>query len=354
MMVKDDGTGLNGMIGSARYIAREFLWPDSCGISPSIRCLIDGPRFSGKSSFLRTLFLEFLGVFTNSGSFKSVFIVPLNLDDVTFDTAETFYELVSNAVVTALLGQRMDLELFANSLYEGFSTLLKISEVRRLPKPLSYQDYLRRPMQMVDQLLSGLHALYHSSKHRPAFLEQVASLPIIISSIFGFASTFFVIDHLDRLRVVIDRTDLLDLVGGALGRCQYLVSGTDCRSLWGLRPDWNVVSVIDTCRSEYRDRFLTVQFRNKNVRNIRFDSKACAGCPVFVSRFDDICRALIQYEGLPGGVNRDELMVCTLTNTEILLDLLFTFGDLAAHDGGPPIVTGVNMYSKRNPKESRK
>jgi hypothetical protein len=315
--------------------------------------MVDGPRFSGKSSFLRTLLLEFLGVFANSGAFKTTFILPLNLNGARFDTAEAFYELVSNAVITAVLGQRMDLELFANSLFSGFSTLLTISKVRRLPKPLSHQDYLRRPMQLVDQLLSRLHTLYHSPKQRPAFLEQVAALPIVISSIFGFASTFLVIDHLDHLRVVVDGTNLLDLVSATLGRCQYLVSGTDSRSLCGLRPDWNIVTVLDTCRSEYRDRFLVIQFKDKKSGDIRVDSKICAGCPVFVNRFDEICRALLKHEGMPGGVKRDEMMVGALTNTEILLDLVLSFGKLAASDGGPPLVSAVKVFTKRDPLEAR-
>jgi hypothetical protein len=352
MMTKDDGTGLNGMIGSARWIAKQFFWADSCGVIPSIRIFLHGPRSSGKSSFLRTLFLQFLSIFTNSGAFRSVFIVPLNLLLSPFDTAETFYQLISRAVVTAVVAQRMDLELFAHSLFEAFSSLLTIPTVPPLPRPVSYQDYLRRPLYLVETLLVQLHELYHEPRQRAAFLEQVMSLPITMGNIFGFTSTFLVIDDLDRLRVVVDGTNLLDLAGATLARCQYLVSGIETASIISLRQDWNVVPVADTCRSEYRDRLLLVQFKDKKIRDLRLRARSCGGCPVFVSRFDDICRMLLQYADMPHGIKRDELLIRALTNTEILLDLIFDFGDLTAQDGGPPIVSGVTMCTKRRPGDS--
>jgi hypothetical protein len=352
-MANDDGTGLNGMIGSARFVAREFIWLDECGITTNIRGFIDGPRYSGKTSFLRTLFLEFLSDFANAGIFKAAFIVPIDLKRAKIETKEEFYLLVSDAVVRAVLAQRADVQLFAHSLSKAFTELFNVKKVKRLPKPLSFQDFLRRPMSRVENLLSQLLDLYQSDKGIGPFLERVAALPQIFASIFEFSSTMLVIDDLDLLNVEIEGVNLLQVMKPAIARVQYLVSGSDCdvlrRELFG----WNIIRVADTCRSQYRDKYLSITFEKGKLPSLRVDSRICGGCPAFVNRYDDICRKLIKNPGIGNTIKREEEMIRSLQLIEVLLDLVLNFDGLT-ENGEPPRALALKLVQKRAPGEERR
>lgn len=345
----DDGSGMNGLFGSAKEVARKFLWVDCSGIFPGIRCLIHGPRFSGKTTFLRTLILEFLVIFANTGVFKSVFIVALDFKKADLSSIDSLYGFMTNSVVTALLGQRPDVELFAHSLSIGFSGLLKAARVRRLPKPLSSQDYLRRPMRMIDEVLAELHRLYGEQNERKQFLERVVALPRTISEIFGFPATLLVVDHLDLLPRALEGLDVLKVMIGEIGRTQSIVSAEECGLIVPLRNDWNIVSVTDTCTPEYSDRKLIVSFKKRDIPDVIIDEKSCGGCPTFVTRFDDICRLIIKREGIADEIKKEESMIKAVMLIEILLDLLMSFGEFE-EDGGPPLVQQVALRTVEPPE----
>jgi hypothetical protein len=198
-------------------------------------------------------------------------------------------------------------------------------------------------MGQVDHLLSKLHRLYNTPAQRLSFVEEVADLPQTIGKIFNFPSTLLVIDHLDLLNFSANRINLLSVVSSTLDRCQYLVSGVDCNFLLKLRPDWPIISVTDTCRSDFRSRHLNISFKNKRIGDLRIDSRVCGGCPTFVNRFDDICSDL---ERLRMSIEQDEMRVVINTKTEVFLDLVMSFGRQAERDGGPPLVSDVRLCGK--------
>jgi molybdopterin-guanine dinucleotide biosynthesis protein len=343
-LADDDGTGMNGLFRSAKEVARRFLWVDGSGLFPNIHCFICGPRFGGKTTLLRTLLLEFLVIFTNTNIFKSIFIVSLDFRRSEITSVESFYRFVASSVATALLGQRPDLQLFAHSLSNGFSELLSSPRVRHLPKPISSQDYLRRPMRAVDHVLESIHHAYHEPTERHAFVDRVAGLPQTIAEIFGFSTTLLVVDHLDAVPRSLGGLDLMGAAVASLSRTQSIVSAGDCGAVFPSKRDWVLVSVADKCVSEFRDRVLTVQFRNRAIPPVTVRADDCGGCPTFVSRFDDVCRSIIKREQLFEEVKREEQMVRTGMLVEILLDMLMTFGELA-QDGGTPEVVSVSMHA---------
>jgi hypothetical protein len=351
-MGNDDGTGLNGMIGSARFTAREFIWRDPCGISTNIRGFIDGPRYSGKTSFLRTLFLQFLSVFANAGICKAAFIVPIHLRARALDTKESFYQLISEAVVDAVLGQRLDVQLFSHTLHKAFAQLFDRQTVKRLPKPLSFQDFLRRPMGRIEKVLATLLELYLGEHTSAAFLQEVACLPQTFAAIFEFSSTFLIIDDLDLLNVEIEGVNLLRMMKPVIAQSQFLVSGIDCdllrRELFG----FNIVRVTDTCRSQFRDKYLSIRCKSKVMPHLRADARICGGCPAFIMRYDDICRRLVKHPGIANAVKRDEEMIRAMQLTEVLLDLVMSFRGVTL-DGEPPEITALSIVQKRAPGEVR-
>jgi hypothetical protein len=351
----DDRPAMNGLLESALAIVRRFFWVDSWGICSNVRGFICGPRFGGKTTLLRTLFLQLLALFANTGMFKNVFIVSLDFRKATVGSAEDFFRFIANAVLGGLLCQRADVALFEHSLTSAFTNLLTVSRLKKLPKPLSSQDYLRRPMRMVDQVLSNLHQLYNEPRPQE-FVEQICSLPQTIGRIFGFSSTFLVVDHIDLIGGTsqswsvsgkpFNPSTLRDLMNRAIDGCQFLVSAVGCKGY--STPGWNLISVADTCQSAFQDRYLTVSFITERVADLKVDSQICGGCPTFVGRYDDICNLLVKRAAMIDAVQQEEHMIIAVQQTEIFLDLVLSFGD-AEEDGGPPRVREVRLRPKQEP-----
>ena len=356
----DDGTAMNGLLASAKRIANRFLRFNSCGsVSLHIRTMITGPQFSGKTTFMRAMCLYILNTLVNTGAFKNLLIVPMDARGKTnqVKTKEGFYTMVTEAVVKALLAERPDLELFSHSLQKAFAQLLNVTKVRRLPKPISSQDYLRRPMKMVEGLLTGLHTLYHDAKNSRAFLDEVASLPKTIADIFGFSTAVVIFDHADEADVSCSGLRLFESLKRGLVKTQFVISGTECEKVYEMMEDFTkkpvgfkqmcpLISVTDVCQSQNEDRVIEIMFANESVPKLTLDSNACGGCPTFVSRFDEICKLLSNYHEMTEDLKKRETMVVAITRMEILLDLIMSFGKYQEQDGGPPRIQHLYMHFK--------
>ena len=355
-MMNDDGTTLNGLLASARDVAKRFLRYTSFGPVLHVRAIVTGPRFAGKTTFMRSIFLHLLNILVDTGIFKTIFIVSLDARGRSeeLSTREGIYYWISEAVVKALLAQRPDLQLFAHSLEKAFGQLLTAPKAKKLPKPISSQDYLRRPMKIIDALLSGLFDIYHDEKaKKKIFLNEILSLPRTIADIFGFANCVVVFDHVDSVNVQVDDLPLIEFVKRGLLKCQFLISGMDCDELDKLLTksvDFGAkctkVSVSDVCVSQNESRVIEVVFRNESIVPMSIDSGACGGCPTFVSRFDDICRVLDDYSEETDATKKQELMIIASTKMEVLLDLVMSFGRYEEKDGGPPKVKELLLKTK--------
>jgi hypothetical protein len=66
-----------------------------------------------------------------------------------------------------------------------------------LPKPLDFQEHLRRPLLSLERLLARIHTCHHKAELVEAFLTNVALLLSQIARIFRFQGTFAIVDHID-------------------------------------------------------------------------------------------------------------------------------------------------------------
>ena len=203
-------------------------------------------------------------------------------------TRESFYKFVSSLVVEALLIQRPDLQLFTSSLTKAFNELLDqpSKKPKKLPKPISSQDYLRRPMQSVDRLLEKIRKLYldtidnNNSVQQPnkksnnvqsnlnspfkKFIKEIVELPISIAGIFGFESTLILFDHLDLMDTTIDDTNLVELELDTMEKCQFIISVEDT-------DRFNRILISKPAEENIKRG--TKSLNNKDVQNMPADAK---------------------------------------------------------------------------------
>jgi hypothetical protein len=213
-----------------------------------------------------------------------------------------FYRYVSAMVVEALLVQRADLQLFAPALWKAFDSLPALGKMKRLPRPLPFQDYLSRFMKELDCLLGRLHAYDNGPRLVEAFLTNVAVLPDVVATIFEFKSTFFVVDHVDCSDVDLESPGKSPGAWIALieyGQCLLAPENGDAvlqqletnrAETLDIARGLTLIPVYDLVESCFPIPVIAITFADG--RCCQLTEKYAGGCPSFVEQFDGICASL--------------------------------------------------------------
>lgn len=328
-------TVAKSLMYSAKKVFESFLISDKSGLNLSMRAVVVGPRNSGKTYYLRALLIHTLNYLIEGSQFKSLFIVPFDLSKAKIKTVTDFYNFMSKTVIESLLVQRTDLQLFQNSLRKAFSNLTVTSHVKRLPKPISSQDYLRQSMKEVDLLLQRMHRCYNDPDLIENFISNVAVLPETIGNIFNFDSTFCVIDHIDLLDIELKIKErknqpirLFEYMKFSLTQTQFLISCVDTSKLYKLMAPLNnasvdlryisqIITVYDTCDSDHEHDMVKVNFVDNPIRStLPITIDHCGGCPLFVCSYDDICDTYLRMKNdyLPLAIGEKNVELVTQAN----------------------------------------
>ena len=363
-----DDTVAKSMMYSAKKVFESFLISDRCGLNLFMRAVIVGPHCSGKTYYLRAILIHALNYLIDGGQFKSLFIVPIDFAKAKIKTAADFYNFISETVIESLLIQRADLQLFKSSLRKAFSVLPTISHMKKLPKPISSQDYLRQSMKEVDVLLERMHRCYNDPDLIESFISNVAVLPQTIGNIFNFDTTFLVIDHIDLIDINLKPKDskvqnirLFEYMKFGLTQTQFLVSCVDSQKMYNLMQPLNsrsvdlrfisqVVTVYDTCDSDHIYDLVRVNFVENPIRKtLPITIEHCGGCPLFVCSFDDICNTFLKMKNdyLPIAVMEKNVELVTQSNE--LIKTLFNYKTI------PEIseVTMEDLYEEKQEEEEK-
>lgn len=361
-------TVAKSMMYSAKKVFESFLISDRCGLNLCMRAVIVGPQNSGKTYYLRSILIHTLNYLIEGGQYKSLFIVPIDFSKVKINSALSFYNFMSETVIESLFIQRADLQLFKSSLRKAFSILPTVSRMKKLPKPISTQDYLRQSMKEVDVLLETMHRCYNDPELIESFISNVAVLPQTIGNIFNFDTTLLVIDHIDLIDVQLKTAKskgqplrLFEYMKFGLTQTQFLISCVDSQKLHNLMAPMSSssvdlrflaqkVTVYDTCDSDHVHDMITVNFVENSVRNslkISFDHSG--GCPLFVCAFDDICNTFLKMKNdyLPIAVAEKNVELNSQANE--LINSFFNFKTI-------PEIKDVTMddYFENEEEEEKK
>lgn len=356
-------TVAKSLMYSAKKVFESFLISDGCGLNIFMRAIIVGPHCSGKTYYLRSILIHALNYLIEGGQFKSMFVVPIDFAKVKIDSITSFYNFMAETVIEALLIQRADLQLFKRSLRKAFSVLPTISHMKKLPKPISSQDYLRQSMKEVDVLLETMHRCYNDPELIESFVSNVAVLPQTIGNIFNFDTTFLVIDHIDLIDVQLKTTKskgqplrLFEYMKFGLTQTQFLISCVNSQKTCQLMQPINSssvdlrflaqqITVYDTCYSDHVHDMIQVNFAENSDRSslkISFDHSG--GCPLFVCSFDDICNTFLKMKNdyLPIAVA--EKNVELVSQATEMINTLFNFKTI-------PEIKDVTMDDYFEPEE---
>ncbi|KAK8890369.1 hypothetical protein M9Y10_035144 [Tritrichomonas musculus] len=330
---------------AAKKTLNEFIFSDKGGLNLFMRAAIMGPSGSGKSVYLRFIFMRILNFLIDGGRFKEFLIVPFDFKHSKITSIESFYRYFSGKAIEALIIQRPDLQLFENSLRKAFAILPTTTKIKHLPKPLSSQDYLRHPLKQLEQVLIRMHYCYNEPKLVDSFLTNVVLLPQTLASIFSFRSAFLVIDHLDALDIEIKQKgkpaiQLLEFVKFGLTTSQYLISCIDGETFSeklnamdqdsvDIRNQTQNIYVYDTVFSKFKGESILVTFeKTAPQKTMTLSDSHCGGCISFISKYDQVCERIVEMNNASSRAEKKEVKVKLMKEIVQYIEDMYNFDSL--------------------------
>lgn len=289
-----------GLIGAARSTLRKFMRTEG-GLSFFVRAVITGPPKSGKTTFIRTVLMRHFTDLVTSGAFKSTFVV--SLDFKSMPRAPTFsdiYQFFSRATVRSLEVQRADIGPYLPSIAKAFENV-ESGARPKLPKPLTIQNYMRRPLRDLETLLGLIYDANKESKAK--FIRMAAEIPARVSDIFSFANCLVIADHLgDSDFEVKDEEEIVNILAltkKLMSRTQF-VAAMDVKNCHerlqaidlediDLSHSCEIISIGGVCApGNHSD--ISVKFADGN--QLRITAQDAGGFPAYVHMFEEAIKEI--------------------------------------------------------------
>lgn len=331
---------------AAQKALNGFIFSDIGGLSLFMRAAIIGPAGSGKSVYLRFIFMRILLFLVESGRFKDFLLIPFDFKNHNISSVETFYYYFTEKVIDALIVQRPDLQLFERSFKKAFATLPKIAKIKHLPKPHSSQDYLRHPLKQVEHVLIRMHYCYNNPKLVDAFLTNIVLLPQTLATIFSFRTPFYLIDHLDAIDIEIKQVkgkppiQLLEFIKFGLTKAQYLISCFDGETFSeklnamdedsvDIRNQTQNIYVYDCVLSKFKGQSIQITFDKSSAQtNLILSDSHCGGCASFINRYDEICEMINDMNNATSKIKMREEKVKLMKALNDYIEDMYDFDEL--------------------------
>jgi hypothetical protein len=206
------------------------------------------------------------------------------------------------------------------------------------------------PHRGVDAVARTLNAAWRDPDGLPAFLSGVFSLPVSLSSAFGFASAALFVDNLEWADRTVAPHEPFDSAGrfcyavehfkAALAPANFVVSSQSVGALYqvlgpiddgciDLRPGLDVMTLYEATQdlgSRTRYDFL-IQIEGEHVP-IRVSVALCGGIPPYLIAWDELHHTMFRIERTPKTDEQvGELVYESITDAQRLVDLLFVLPD---------------------------
>ena len=331
----------NGLFASVSKELKRFM-RSSCDCTPSyfMKACIVGPSKSGKTTFLRTMILHHLINLMVSGVFKSTFVISFDFRESKKELNDYYslFKFYMNKAIDSLEAQRQDVSAYLPSIRKVIETF-KEGGTPKIPKPLTTQNYLRRPLCDIESLLCMFHEMLEKEMFAE-FIDDVTLIPHNISTIFGFSNTLVVIDHIDYCDIDIiipikykrekTKISLLQSIKRSLQCSQFLISAEDGESLIekltenesgdvDLSSTAQIITVAGKCQPQ---SCATVVAKTSDGKKINIVPELCAGCPQYVMQYEQVVREAGRIEGLDKS-QKPAAKAKLITQVESLIPLLY-------------------------------
>jgi hypothetical protein len=229
------------MVEKSRAVIRRHRFMFAGGNVHVARIIVNGPRQSGKSTFLSVLGREFLIDLLACGEWKETFVFALDVAVIAplLTDPGALFKVIARQTFRALAAQYPLFLPYAEGVTAAFEGVT--IGVPLLPKAFVVSDDFRPVVQEVKKLLAMLSACWNDATALEPWLVNTFTLPSVIATIFGYTKLFFVVDHMDMAHVALapaspfDEAEtnifVIELVKLMVSTASFVASSKDGRQL---------------------------------------------------------------------------------------------------------------------------
>lgn len=274
------------------------------------KTVVVGPPKSGKSTYLKIVMSEMFDRFLLTGQFKKTFLFYIDFDIFigSFDSPLKVYNTMITSILDQISIHRVELTSHIDTLKKYFVRLLTLDSFVPLPRNFAFVDEFRGIANHLTKIGKNLFNTYKEEQSLQLFYSCVFTLPKYLSLAFGFINVFFVADHMDTTDVDCIAGELSDDYGIVpiiefvklmISESPYIISchsedlfldmidlmterGVDIRSYT------NIVTVVGADNGEEHGSDIRVNLTIENSPSTYISRSSCAGCPGFLSLWDEI------------------------------------------------------------------
>jgi hypothetical protein len=322
-LVQRDGEGkdrlifVSSIIDRARgIVAKHRILTPGC-VAHYFKTVILGPAKSGKSTLLAFTAEQFLVELFRSHTYKRNFVLIIDAKklSISFSQYQEFYCAIIDLTFTAIRVQRPGFIPFADAVTAYFKGIVRGAKDTALPRAFAVHDHFRLTARSLSLLASQLLQCIDDPAGFEAWHTNVLLLPSLISASFGFTQIHYIIDHVEYLRGTLnpdhpfgashDAIEIADYFKYALSTASFIFAAEKSEDALAVLQSQE--SSLDLLRNATfddtlnlvdpgaRDRELMVKFEGE-PRLVRFTIDDCAGCPVFLSFWEEIWREIDEIE----------------------------------------------------------
>lgn len=172
---------------------------------------IVGPRYSGKTTFLAVLLSKMTDLFAATGKWKRLFILYVDfklISEQTQNLADLYQRIVEITFVQ--LGKQYSLfRPYMQKTLAFFKDLPSGRVAPSFPHRIAIEREFPMAQLKLTQLAQTMFNLFRQVTPLESAINQILAFPEKIGQIFNKPEIQYIIDHFERSKILIDRTDTL-------------------------------------------------------------------------------------------------------------------------------------------------
>lgn len=290
-------------------IIKDHFFASQCGISTSIKKVIDGPSHSGKTTFLSILLNQYISTLASHNMWKNNFIIILNCEDFSFYAADLkiLYFHFVKVTIEHLKAQVPESIPHSQMLQKYFETIVDENYLPVLPKKFSTSPSTMKLANAVKAVSTLLNQNWRALNGRESFCTLIFLMPVLIAKNLGYKDVTLFVDHFDLIHLEIDEMDhfpeslgelfLIEYFKNVLIQTNFVISSKDSNELWQCFQPFeesdidltNIVSFESTMdtnsEAKYGNKEFTFSIQNINCK---INAQHFGGIPAYITKWIEL------------------------------------------------------------------
>ena len=316
--------------------------------SYNMRCVIVGPRKSGKTNFLKHLGMKIAQEFVRNGTNFHKFIVAFDMKKLATSLVDytQFYVEMVDVVCNALATQKPILAKLVRTDIRPFLLSVMNSDPPNFRKTLLNGHEFKELFINLQGIGELLNLFWNDSSCLAQWYTNTSLLPVLVAAAAGYDETFFIIDHLDycdqnfisygRFSDASDTVFVSEYFKFALSNSNYIAACEDTSKLYTLLVDVDDTFTYAPFEFISMDEIQSDAAKNSNLivtingleTPLTIGPEICSGIPAYISLWNQVIE-FVSNASNASNEEAEDMALLAVSQVQQLLDLCFVVDENA-------------------------